>query len=260
MKNIAIINTKGGVGKSTLAFHVLPAILADIKNFSILEIDNNNKTTTAFSNTQILKGKITSVNIDEGMQRLEELVINNMLDEDKISVIDAGGGDDSLKVIHSFIDQDLIADTLFIIPFMPDFVQLKNLVDTYNVLPDTAKSIVVLNNADLSDPDHLMFIKGNEDYEIPNISTIFPHFAVCPKSPLFSYSASRNKETIKDLALLASQYNQKEILDYAKVKTKGDKNKMTMIYRNWKISRNAKAYLESEAIAQLKSIILGEQA
>lgn len=259
MKNIAIINTKGGVGKSTLAFHVLPAILAD-RNFEIIEIDNNNKTTTAFLNTQILKGKITSLNIAEGTQKLEELVVTNMLDEDKISVIDAGGGDDSLKVIHSFIDQDLISDTLFIIPFMPDFVQLKNLVDTYNVLPSEAKILVVLNNADLSDPDHHMFVKGNEDFEIPDISSTFTHFAVCPKSPLFSYAASRNKETIKDLALLASQYNQKEILDYAKVKTKGDKDKMTKIYRNWKISRNAKAYLESEAIAQLKSIILGEQA
>lgn len=259
MKNIAIINTKGGVGKSTLAFHILPAILAD-RNFSILEIDNNNKTTTAFSNTQILKGKITSVNIDEGMQRLEELVINNMLDEDKISVIDAGGGDDSLRVIHSFIEQDLTADTLFVIPFMPDFVQLKNLVDTYNVLPSEAKILVVLNNADLSDPDHLMFVKGNEDFEIPDISSTFEHFAICPKSPLFSYAASRNKETIKDLALLASQYNKNEILEYAKTKTKSDKDKMTKIYRNWKISRNAKDYLESEAIAQLKSIILGEQA
>lgn len=258
MKNIAIINTKGGVGKSTLAFHVLPAILVD-RNFEIIEIDNNNKTTTAFSNTQILKGKITSLNLQEGTQKLEELVVTNMLEEDKISVIDAGGGDDSLRVIHSFIDQDLIADTLFIIPFMPDFVQLKNLVDTYNVLP-SAKILVVLNNADLSDPDHLMFIKGNEDYEIPNISTIFPHFAVCPKSPLFSYAASRNKETIKDLALLASQYNKNEILEYAKTKTKSDKDKMTKIYRNWKISRNAKDYLENEAIAQLRNIILGEQA
>lgn len=259
MKNIAIINTKGGVGKSTLAFHVLPAILAD-RNFSILEIDNNNTTTTAFSNTQILKGRITSVKIDEGMKKLEEVVVTNMLDKDNISVIDAGGGDDSLKVIHSFIDQDLISDTLFIIPFMPDFVQLKNLVDTYNALPSEAKILVVLNNADINDPDHLMFIKGNEDYEIPDISSTFKHFAVCPKSPLFSYSASRNKETIKDLALLASQYNKNEILEYAKTKTKSDKDKMTKIYRNWKISRNAKDYLESEAIAQLKSIILGEQA
>ena len=143
---------------------------------------------------------------------------------------------------------------------MPDFVQLKNLVDTYNVLPSTAKILVVLNNADLSDPDHLMFVKGNEDYEIPDISSTFTHFAVCPKSPLFSYAASRNKETIQDLALLASQYNKNEILEYAKTKTKSDKDKMTKIYRNWKISRNAKDYLESEAIAQLKSIILGEQA
>ncbi|ATB68197.1 hypothetical protein SJPD1_0063 [Sulfurospirillum diekertiae] len=259
MKNIAIINTKGGVGKSTLAFHVLPAILAD-RNFEIIEIDNNNKTTTTFLNTQILKGKITSLNIAEGTQKLEELVVTNMLDEDKISVIDAGGGDDSLKVIHSFIDQDLIADTLFIIPFMPDFVQLKNLVDTYNVLPDTAKILVVLNNADLSDPDHLMFIKGHEDYEIPDMESTFTHFAVCPKSPLFSYAASRNKETIKDLALLASQYNKNEILEYAKVKTKANRDSMTKIYRNWKISRNAKDYIESEAITQLKSIILGEQA
>lgn len=259
MKNIAIINTKGGVGKSTLAFHILPAILAD-RNFEIIEIDNNNKTTTAFLNTQILKGKITSLNIAEGTQKLEELVVTNMLDEDKISVIDAGGGDDSLKVIHAFIEQNLTDDTLFIIPFTPDFSQLKNLLDTYNILSEKAKIIVVLNNADLNDPDHLMFISGNEDYEIPNLSTIFPYFAICPKSTLFSYSVARNKETISDLALLATQYNQDEILQFAKVKTKGDREKMTKLYRLWKISRNAKAYLESEAIAQLKSIILGEQA
>jgi len=257
-KNIAVINTKGGVGKSTIAFHVLPAILAD-RNFEIIEIDNNNKTDETFLNTQILKGKVTSFNIEEGTQKLEELVVTNMLYEDKISVIDAGGGDDSKKVIDAFIEQNLIDDTLFIIPFTPDFAQLKNLVDTYNILPEKAKIIVVLNNADINDPDHIMFIKGNEDYEIPNISTIFPYFAICPKSTLFSYSVARNKETISDLALLATQYNQDEILQFAKNKTKSDKDKMLKIYRNWKISRNAKTYLECQPILELKNMILSFQ-
>lgn len=256
MKNIVVANTKGGVGKSTIAFHVLPVVLEG-KNFEIIEIDNNNKTAETFSNTQILKGKITSLNIAEGTQKLEELVVTNMLNEDKISVIDAGGGDDSKKVIDAFIEQNLIGDTLFIIPFTPDFAQLKNLIDTYNILPPEAKIIVVLNNADLNDPDHLMFIKGNEDYEIPNISTVFLYFAVCPKSTLFSYSVARNKETISDLALLAKQYDQNEILEYAKTKTKSDKEKMLKIYRNWKISRNAKMYLESDAIIQFKNMVLG---
>lgn len=255
-KNIAVINTKGGVGKSTIAFHVLPAILADT-NFEIIEIDNNNKTAETFSNTQILKSKITSLNIAEGTQKLEELVVVNMLNQDKITVIDAGGGDDSKKVIDAFIEQNLISDTLFIIPFTPDFSQLKNLIDTYNILPQEAKIIVVLNNVDINDPDHLMFIKGNADYEIPNISTIFPHFSICPKSTLFSYAVARNKETISDLALLAKQYDQNEILEYAKTKTKSDKEKMLKIYRNWKISRNAKMYLESDAIIQFKNMVLG---
>ena len=40
-----LLNTKGGVGKSTLSWHVLPAMFTKLgKSFKIFEIDNNNIT------------------------------------------------------------------------------------------------------------------------------------------------------------------------------------------------------------------------
>ena len=252
-KNIVVANTKGGVGKSTISFHILPHILKDLE-FRVIEIDNNNNTTKYLQNSH-LRERITSVNIEEGTSKLEELVVENMV-SDEITIIDAGGGDDSKKVIESFIDQNLANNTLFIIPYMPDFTQVANLLFTRKLIKQY-NYIVAANNIDLQNKNDLMFINGDEDFDIPNFSEMFKKLGIIEKTSLFSYSTSKSM-LITDLAKPAYDYNQDQILKYAKEKTNSNKDEMLKIYRNWKISKIAKDYLESKNIQNFKKLVLGE--
>lgn len=253
-KNIAVINTKGGVGKSTLSYNILPFFLKD-KEFQIIEIDDNNDTSSSFKNSELLSNKIVSCDISQGTLKLEELVIDNMLDDKKITIIDGGGGNDSILIFQALKREDLAKDTLFIIPYFADFSQLKNLFETVELVKDY-DYLVVLNNF-AKDSEDEIFKNGDEDFEIPNISEVFKkNFAVVPKSKLFSYSSSILKKSIFDFAKIAFDYDRKQILEYAKEITGGDKAQITEMYRDWKKSDNAKDYLQSPEIDEFKKRVL----
>ena len=251
-KNIAIISLKGGVGKSSIAFHILPYLLKD-KQFQLLEIDDNNQTIYSFISSELLNSKIRSVKIDKGTEELETLVVENMLDSNLITVIDAGGGNDSRIVIQSLIDHNLANDTLFIIPYMPDFSQLKNLFETVELV-ENYNYLVVLNN--FAGKDDEIFTSGSEDFEIPNISQIFNNrFFIIPKTNLFGYATAYEKNTIYDFAKISFDYDQQAILNFAKEETDSDKDKMLTIYRRWKRANLAKKYLSNESISKLGKAI-----
>lgn len=253
-KNIAIVNTKGGVGKSTLSFHILPYFLMG-KEFQIIEIDDNNDTTLSFTSSELLRGRITSCDISQGTEKLEELVIDNMLNNNKITVIDSGGGNDSKAVIKSLIKEDLAKDTLFIVPYFADFSQLKNLFETVELVRDY-EYIVVLNNFTQNTDDE-KFKTGDDDYEIPNISETFKkNFVVVPKSNLFSYSSSILKQSIFDFGKIAFDYDRKSILEHAKEVTNSNKDEITKTYRGWKKADDAKEYLLSAEIEDFKKRVL----
>ena len=253
-KNIAVISTKGGVGKSTISEHLLPYVLRDL-DFQVIEIDDNNDTFKALQNSELLRDKITSCDIAKGTEKLEEIVIQNMLEDSNITIIDAGGGNDSKKVIESLKDQNMESDTLFIIPFFPDFGQIQNLFETVQLVQKEDYIVVLNSYAGTKEDD--MFIDGNEDFEIENLSKIFKdRFLIIPKTNLFSFSSTRNKESIYDFAQRAFDFSQTEILEWAKKETKADKETMLSIYRDWKISNTAKQYLESEKIENFKAMIL----
>jgi len=255
-KNIVVVNTKGGVGKSTIAFHVLPFFLKGEKEFEIIEIDNNNNTSKYLQSSKYFK-KMKSVNVDESTAELEELVIKNMLHNDTTTIIDAGGGDDTLKVIESLESQNLVNDTLFIVPFSCDFAQIANLLNTINKIKNY-NFIVVANNLDLQNKNDIMFVTGSEDFELPNFSEMFEEkFAIVEKTNLFSYSLFK-KMSITDLAESAFDFEQNEILAYAKEKTKSNKDEMLKIYRNWKISKLAKDYLLFENMQNFKKMVIGK--
>lgn len=256
VKNIVIASSKGGVGKTLIATGVLSYILRG-KDFQLIEIDNNNDTVDSFEKSVLLENKMQALNITNGVEKLEELVIENMMNENKITIIDCGGGDDSLTIIESLKSQNLVNDTLFIIPFFPDFKQLKNLENTFELVKDY-KVAVVCNNIDMNNTDDLLFINGDEDFEIPNLSKLYKHFFLIEKSNLFSFSNVRKKETIYDFAQAAFNFKQNEILEWAKEKTNGDKKAMLSIYRDWKLSRLAKDYLLNPNMKKLEAFILKE--
>ncbi|MCK9454231.1 AAA family ATPase [Sulfurimonas sp.] len=254
-KNIVLINTKGGVGKTTLGWHLMPFLLQD-RDFQIVEIDDNNNTSLAFGNSELLRNKVVSCNISKGTEKLEELVVENMIEADKITIIDSGGGNDSRAVLNSMLSQNLTEDTLFVIPYLADFSQLKNLFETVELVKDF-DFIVVLNNYIGIENEDEMFRIGNEEFDIPNIEKVFKDkFFIVKRSNLFSFATSIHKQTIYDFAKTAFDYSRSEMLEYAKEVTGANKEKMTQMYRSWKISDNAKDYLESKEIEKLRDRIL----
>lgn len=253
-KNIAVVNTKGGCGKSTISFHILPYFLKG-KDFQIVEIDDNNDTSSSFSNSELLLNRITSCDISQGTIKLEELVIDNMLSDEKTTIIDGGGGNDSKAIIKSLIKEGLAKDTLFIIPYFADFSQLKNLFETVELVKDY-DFVVVLNNFAKGTDDE-KFKNGNEDFEIPNIKELFKkNFYIVPKTNLFSYSSSILKQSIFDFSKIAFDYDRKDILDFAKIQVNGDKEGMLKIYRQWKTADDGKDYLLSNEIEEFKKRVL----
>lgn len=251
-KNIAIVSTKGGAGKSTLAYHILPYLLKD-RPFQLIEIDDNNETIDSYTNSELLHNKIKSVKIDKGTETLETLVVESMFDDDQITIIDAGGGNDSRTVIQSLIDHNLANNTLFIIPYMPDFSQLRNLFETIELVQNY-DHIIVCNNITAKEDE--VFIHGSEDFEIPNISQMFQEkFFIVLKTNLFGYATAYEKSTIYDFANIAFDFDQQAILNFAKDETNSDKNAMLVIYRRWKRANLAKKYLVDESILKLGKAI-----
>ncbi|TLP36208.1 ParA family protein [Arcobacter arenosus] len=252
-KNIVVVSSKGGVGKTVFVFHILSYLLRR-KKFRIIEIDDNNNSSLSFSQSNLLENRVTSCDVSQGFQKLEELVIENMFEDELITVIDSGGGNDSKKVINSIIRQELTTNTLFIIPFLADFSQISNLIETVDLVKKYNYAVVI-NNINLSDKNDLMFIDGNDDFEIQSFKKIFDNFFIIEKTNLFSYSTSRYKTTIYDFAQRAFKFNQNEILEFAKKETFGEKTAMLNIYRDWKISRLAKDYLLNSNIKLLEDYI-----
>jgi hypothetical protein len=254
-KNIALVNTKGGAGKSTISFHLLPYFLKE-KDFEVIEIDDNNVTATTFAASYLLDGRVKSVSVEQGTEELERIVVENMIDAEKMTIIDAGGGNDTRAVIKMIKDSAALKDeTLFIIPYFPDFAQLDNVQQTVEMLQG-CNYIVVLNNTNLRQDDE-MFAIGSEDYEIPSMEKLYKgKFYRVPKTTLFSFTAARGKETIGDAAGLYNMMpDEAEFLREAKEKTEGDATEMLTRYREWKRSKICATVLQHETIMALKKAV-----
>lgn len=253
-KNIVLISTKGGVGKSKISWHLLPYFFQN-KDFEVIEIDNNNKTTKAFSNSEILKNKMSSFNISKGVEKLEEVVISNMLIANKINIVDSGGGDDTKAVIDMLHKNKMMNETLFVIPFMADFEQIENLIDTYQLVQNH-QFIVILNNANLKDDDDMAFVNGDDALEIPNFREMFKNkFFVVPRSKYFSFAAAKHKETIFDFAKIAFEMDQQTAINLVKEQSNSNMQDMLAMLRKYKEADNAKDYLLSPEIDELKRFL-----
>lgn len=250
-KNIVLISTKGGVGKTTIGWHLMPYFLKD-REFELIEIDNNNETSKTFTNSKLLENRMSSFNISKGTQKLEQVVIENALNAEKISIIDAGGGDDTKAVIEMIVKNKMLDDTLFVIPFMPDYAQLGNLLNTYQLVKDY-HYIVLINNIDLKNEDDILFVYGDKELEIPDMEKLFKgKFFIVPKTKYCSFTSAKFKETLYDFAEIAFKLEQKEAIEITKNQTNGDRDAMLVTLRKYKEADNTKDYLLSEPIQKLK--------
>ena len=169
MSNVlVVVNTKGGVGKSTIASQVLPVLFRDAgKKIKVYELDDNNR--TYYHNSKI---EFNTLKTSKTEDVIDDVNIDLMLDENVINVIDAGGGNDT-KVVLNGIQKAELTELTYFIPVNDDFEQFENTKTTINVIrefDDKAKIFLIFNRTTSFKLDEIknQFIAffGSEDYGI----------------------------------------------------------------------------------------------
>ncbi len=202
---VAFFNTKGGVGKSTLAAMVAP-VLCDSKVINVYEIDNHNN---------VMFSKAKRVNF----KTLEVKYINSAIDEIDFSkltqadtsitnILDIGGGDDTEMVLSAMKRSGLLGLT-YVIPINHDVDQITNIFDTISIIKDSdkkAKIYLVLNRVTSMDEESIkrQFINifGSKKYDIQScfddLRKEVDDIKFVPESNLFGIVKNKYKISLLD--------------------------------------------------------------
>ncbi len=214
---IITANTKGGPGKTTISTQVIPALFADTdKEIKIYELDNNNS--TKLKNSSIA---FETMRADEGEDAIFGVGFDAEEDSNIINIIDAGGGDDTLKVLAGVKEAD-IRDAIYLVPVNDDMEQIDNAAQTIKAIKEIqadANIVLILNRAIILDGNIEKSIKeqyvglfGSEDYGIASRADekIFENvkIAVVPNSKIFGITKNIDQTTISDI-----YPNYKELID-----------------------------------------------
>lgn len=172
-KNVyVVVSTKGGEGKTFLSLQVLPILFFN-KNINIFEVDNNNNSKKMIENSQKISFK--SFKIDDGLDAIDEIEFNNMLSQDdSINIIDAGGGDDTVKLLQILKEKELFGLT-YIVPLSNSISNVDNALQTIDSIlsfDKDAKINLVLNRCPSFDLEEIKFkfksFFGNEAFGLPS--------------------------------------------------------------------------------------------
>lgn len=211
-KNVyVVVSTKGGEGKTYLSLQILPVLFLD-KNINIFEVDNNNDSKKMIVKSQKISFK--SFKIDDGLDALDEIEFNNMLtQDDSINILDAGGGDDTLKLLTILKEKELFGLT-YIVPLSNSMSNVDNAVQTINAILDfdkDAKINLVLNKCPSYNFDDIQFkfksFFGNESFGLPSRYEEFKdkikHLNYVTESDLPDIISSKHQYALVDAYLKA---------------------------------------------------------
>lgn len=165
---LVVVNTKGGVGKSTIASQVLPVLFRDAnKKIRIYEIDDNNR--TFYENSKL---EFRTLKIEKTEEAIDEVQFALDLGEDIINIVDAGGGNDTKAVLTS-IRKAKLKDLTYLIPINDDFEQFDNVKNTIEFIRDfdaSSKIFLIFNRVISLEMDDIkkQFIAffGSDEYGI----------------------------------------------------------------------------------------------
>ena len=214
-----LANTKGGVGKTVIATQVIPTLfIGQNKNIFIHELDNSN--TTKFTNSKI---NFSNVKADAAEDKIIDLSFDTLSNDEEIHIIDAGGGDDTLKVLTQ-IKQFELANIKYIIPINDDIDQVQNAKDTINEIrkiEQDADITLILNRANEDYKDKFIGLFGSEKYGIDS-NTDAPEFKGINIARIEETSIFTILKNIQNMTLFDIYEPAKEVLelDYAEAKTK----------------------------------------
>ena len=243
-----VVSTKGGVGKSTLSWHVLPAIFKALqKEFKIFEIDNNNST-NIFSHSAIIHDNTKNVKT-HNKDITAEIIFETLSSNNEI-IIDAGGGDDALKVI------DIVkgigeTNVKWIIPLNRNLAQLKNASDTFQKIDDPKNTLFALNGYSSKETleEDFIFYFGNKNLNIKSIKETLKisKELFVPYTSYFEI-AEQKGFTLYDLTAISKELDKNAAKNIFYEKFKDDKAAFLQAWGDYRLSENA-AFVLDEIIA-----------
>ena len=165
---LTVVNTKGGVGKSTIASQVLPVLFRNAdKKIKVYELDDNNQ--TFYKNSKI---EFKTLKTEKSEEAIDEVYFNLELGEGVVNIIDAGGGNDT-KVVLEAIKKTELKDVVYFIPINDDFEQFTNTKSTVELIrsfDNSSKIFLIFNRAVSFEPkdiyDQFIAFFGSENYGI----------------------------------------------------------------------------------------------
>jgi len=165
---IIVLNSKGGVGKSTTAIQVLVPYLysknEQSQQIKVIEFDDENEDSKSFSLSKILDAK----NIKVSTSDIDASLIDSILEDENI-VLDIGGNKTTTYVLDSLIDNGMINSfDLIVIPLTDGEQDSINAIKVYDKIREnnkTSKIIFALNRVNTAYELEIQFLDFFGDTE-----------------------------------------------------------------------------------------------
>lgn len=215
-----------------------------MKKIKLIEIDDNNKSTVIFNNTELFEA--ISVSTKEGEDAFTEASFEQMANDNHINIFDFGGGNDSrkgLEMLANFGGDDF----LYIIPVMNSLAGSKNAIDTFQLINKSKQTLFILNNVQNKDEKEkeFLFWFGSAELDIPSIHEALgkPNFEIVEYSPILEISAMKGI-TVSELASFSHNFSGDAKTEIFKL-SEGNKDKFKEIMSKYKQSLLAERFVNS---------------
>ena len=153
---IIIPQTKGGVGKSTVAMQVIAPYLYKKhgKKITYIEIDDENNDSRSFTRTEIVNKKMLQTN---HLTQLDEMIL---MDDNHEIIVDVGGNKTSTLVLNEIAKVGTFGNVKWIVPMGDGELDGKNAIATMKKLRKIEKNssdnlLFALNRAISMEQDYL---------------------------------------------------------------------------------------------------------